>query len=183
MAGRSAGRSLGRSTGPPADPNSLRSAKRGSEWTRVPRNAREGMDPPDWPIYVSSPSPQELELWIEMWKKPQASLWIRDEIINQVAMYCRIYISSMQEGGFVTEKLAAERMATSLLLTVPALLAAKIMIVDPEKDPSEEAEESSETGTVTPISSGNSVRSRFVVVTPSPGDVIEDEYESSTSDD
>lgn len=180
MAGRVQGASLGRNSGPPANPNSLRSAKRGSEWTRVPRTARVGKETPDWPAYIPEPSDEELALWIDLWKKPQATLWIRDQIENQVAMYCRLFISSMQPGGFVTEKTAAERMAGSLLLTTPALLAAKIMIVDPE---GEETVGPAQAGTVAPISSASSVRDRFTIVTPDPSDEIVDEYESGSSED
>jgi hypothetical protein len=180
MAGSPRATALGRINGPPANPNSLRSAKLGAEWTRIPSNARADKETPDWPAYVPEPSDEELALWIDLWRKPQATLWIRDQNELQVAMYCRLFISSMQPGGFVTEKTAAERMAGSLLLTTPALLAAKVRIVDPEEEP---APESTPAGTPVPISSASSVRDRFTVVTPAADDVSEDEYESGTSDD
>lgn len=180
MIGRGQGASLGRTSGPVADPNSLRSAKRGAEWTRIPRNAREGKEAPIWPPYVSEPTDSELSLWLELWRKPQAILWIRDEVHAQVAMYCRLYISSMRVDGFATEKTAAERMAGSLLLTVPALMAAKVMIVDPE---SAETDVSTAGGALAAVSPISSVRNRTVIVNPSANDATEDENESVTSDD
>lgn len=177
---RGLGTNAARFNGPAPDPNSLRSAKRGAEWTRIPRNAREGKDIPDWPVFVSEPSMEELAFWAELWKKPQAEFWIRDGMIQAVAMYVRTYISSMQPGGFVTEKTAAHRQADALLLTTPALLAAKVLIVDPEETQDESVSISSH---LSPGPARNSVKSRFTVVTPSADEPIEDENESGSSDD
>lgn len=177
---RGLGTNAARFNGPPPDPNSLRSAKRGAEWTRIPRNAREGQDTPDWPVFLSEPSMEELAFWAELWKKPQAVFWLRDGMIQAVAMYVRTYISSMQPGGFVTEKTAAHRQADALLLTTPALLAAKVLIVEPEGESEQSATISSHPAVAQATSS---VRSRFTVVTPSSDDPVEDENESVASDD
>jgi hypothetical protein len=165
--------------GPPPDPNSLNSARRGAEWTRLPNNARDGKDAPDWPDFLLPPSMEELTFWTELWAKPQATFWARDGIYQQVAMYVRTYISSMRPGGAVTEKIAADRFAASLLLTVPALLAAKVLIINPL----EETDPDSAPGTVLEHSKKQPVRSRFTIVVPSVGDEEVDENESSASED
>jgi hypothetical protein len=165
-------------TGPPPDPNSLRSAKRGAEWMRLAKNVRATADVPEWPDYIAAPSAQEQAFWNELWHKPQSVLWLRDGIIHEVAMYCRAFISAMQPGGFVTEKTAAERMGAMLLLSVPALLAAKVMIVDDE-----EPDLDAVPGQAAPVREINSARRRTVIVKPAADDELEDENESSTRDD
>jgi hypothetical protein len=171
------GTSAARRNGPPPDPNSLNSAKRGAEWTRIPSNAREGKEAPEWPMFLSEPSMEELAFWIDLWKKPQAVFWLRDGMTHAVAMYVRVYISAMQPNGFVTEKTAAHRQADALMLTTPALLAARVMIVDPP-------EVDAETGTLATIASaGVGVRGRFTIVTPSPDDLEAEVDEPSASDD
>jgi hypothetical protein len=122
---------------------------------------------------------EELAFWIELWKKPQGVFWLRDGVVHEVAMYVRTFISSMNGGGYVTEKVASERMAATLLLTVPALLAAKVMIVENDEDATPE-QDSGQPVQPQPI---RSVRNRFTVVTPASDDVEEDENESSTGDD
>jgi hypothetical protein len=180
---RGLGAAAARRNGPPPDPNSLNSAKRGAEWTRIPSNAREGKETPEWPDFVSEPTMEELAFWIELWKKPQSNFWIRDGMVHAVAMYCRTYISSMQPGGFVTEKTAAHRQADALLLTTPALLAAKVLIVDPIENTGDDAQ----TGTGTPATSiaraNGGVRGRFTVVTPSADDIEEETDGPGASDD
>jgi len=123
---------------------------------------------------------EELTFWAELWKKPQAVFWERYGMIQAVAMYVRTYISSMQPGGFGTEKTAAHRQADALLLTTPALLAAKVLIVEPEAESDQNATISAHPAS---IQATPSVRSRFTVVTPSPDEPIEDENESVASDD
>jgi hypothetical protein len=121
---------------------------------------------------------EEFEFWTELWRKPQAVLWERDGTLQAVAMYVRTYISSMRKGGMVTEKTSAHRQSDALLLTTPALLAAKILIVDPEGEPGQDVPAS--TGQVR---RSQGVRSRFTVVTPDPSDSALDENESVSGDD
>lgn len=180
---RGLGTNAARINGPAPDPNSLRSAKRGAEWTRLPTNARDGKETPGWPTFVPEPTAEELTMWVQLWRKPQAVFWERDGMHNAVAMYVRTFIASMQPNGYVTEKTAAHRQSDALLLTTPALLAAKVLIVDPEPEQDEAA-------TVSPIQPqghatprGQGVKGRFTIVVPSTGDVTEDPNESSTSDD
>lgn len=176
------GARVGRHNGTTPDPNSLRQAKRSAEWTRVPRNIRDGKDTPEWPRFVDDPNVPELEFWVELWKRPQAALWERDNMHPTVAMFCRAYISSMARDAAITERTVAHRLADALLLTTPALLGARVLIVDPE------TEETLQTASVSAIreagrAANKSVKGRFTVVNPSPDEPIEDENESVSGND
>ncbi|MFC8494722.1 hypothetical protein ACFUJU_28800 [Streptomyces sp. NPDC057235] len=61
-------------SGPPPDPRSLRSAKvmdKGG-WRTLPAEGRQA-PAPEWPL--TTPSDRELDLWDELWAKPQAVAW------------------------------------------------------------------------------------------------------------
>lgn len=61
-------------SGPRADPGSLRQYDRGAEWTRLPREGRDGPTPV-WPL-TRKPRGWQV-LWEAEWKRPQAIMWER----------------------------------------------------------------------------------------------------------
>jgi len=71
-------------SGPAPDINSLRSGA--VQWTNLPGDGYDG-PVPDWPLTL--PTPRELELWEDMWCKPQALMWARLGQRHEVAMFCR----------------------------------------------------------------------------------------------
>ena len=77
------------SSGPPPDPNSRRQQTKAqaSGWIDLPAGGRDG-DPPMWPFAVSTKA--ELEVWTDLWSKPQAVAWESLSIDHRVvAMYVR----------------------------------------------------------------------------------------------
>lgn len=175
------GTNAARRNGPAANPNSFASLKKSADWVRIPKSVCIDDDAPEWPEYMTEPSTEELLFWRELWKKPQAVFWKRDSMTPAVAMYCRTFISAAKPGGFVTERTAAHRQSDALLLTTPALMAAKVLIVEDE-------DFESETGLGAPMpgirrisSAGTGVRSRFTVVSPAQDE--EDDSAASGDDD
>ncbi|MFC9846474.1 hypothetical protein ACFWFF_21965 [Streptomyces sp. NPDC060223] len=61
-------------SGPPPDPRSLRSTKAIDKggWRTLPAEGREG-EPPEWPL--TEAADRELDLWDDLWVKPQAVAW------------------------------------------------------------------------------------------------------------
>lgn len=171
------GSAAARRTGPPPDLNSARSAKRSADWERLPKNVRENSEIPEWPPYITEASMPELAMWNELWKRPQSVFWLRDQSQNTVAMYVRTFISSMAPYSAATEKVTAHRLSDALLLTTPALLAAKVLIVDDEGEIDMDLPR---------IPGRPSVlgerKSRFTVVTVDPEEEITDENEQSRTD-
>ena len=71
------------------DPNSVRSAASGFEYTKLPAEGFSG-EVPDFPL--GGASERELEVWARLWKTPQAAAWAVDEWRwMTVAMYTRLF--------------------------------------------------------------------------------------------
>lgn len=107
-------------SGPPADPNSLNSAKRGVVLATLPVAGFQG-DPPDFPL--PSPSGRELELWGWAWSTPQAAAWaVAPWRWWSVAMWVRTAVVCEAEGASAADKNSLHRFAEDIGLT-PAGLA------------------------------------------------------------
>lgn len=79
-------------SGPTADPNSIRSARRGYSLTALPA---EGYDGPAPTFPLPSPSDRELEVWDSLWRTPQACAWSMPSESWRtpvVAMYARTLV-------------------------------------------------------------------------------------------
>lgn len=75
-------------SGPPPDPRSLRSTKTMDKggWRTLPAEGREA-PAPEWPL--TTPSERELDLWEDLWAKPQAVAWEDMGQELEVALFVR----------------------------------------------------------------------------------------------
>lgn len=74
-------------SGPAPDPNALRRNRTADQagWTVLPHR-REGT-PPQWPL--TTPADREMDLWDELWERPQAIMWERMGQDLEVALFVR----------------------------------------------------------------------------------------------
>ena len=114
-------------SGPAPDPNALRRERDASQWVTLPAEGRKG-PVPEWPL--PEPTERELELWRQMWCKPQALLWERHGQHHEVAMYCRRFAAAEEHGASVAAGTLVRQMMDSLLLTIPAMRSARIRIAE-----------------------------------------------------
>jgi hypothetical protein len=103
-------------SGPAADPNSLRSDRAG--WTHLPAAGRDG-DAPAWPL--PRPTKFELEVWRDLWKKPQALMWERRGWEVQVALYVRTLRQASGAGARASTLTVLLRQEVNLGLTEDGL--------------------------------------------------------------
>lgn len=151
-------------SGPAPDPNALRRERDGKDWVKLPGAGRQG-DTPPWPEHMSEPNMAELALWTRLWGTPQALVWEADGVADHVALYVRQRVMAGQEDASIGRVAIVARLAAELLLTTPALHAARYVIdkdlapVDPDRNPN----------TPAATDSSASVRNLFAVA-PDPDD-------------
>jgi hypothetical protein len=117
-------------SGPAPDPNALRrDRKSDGEWLTLPSEGRVG-DVPAWPFEQSNA--RELSLWSSLWSKPVAIIWQRDQQFEYVAMYVRTFVEAEERGASAAYRTLVRQMAGELLLTIPAMLAARVKIAADE---------------------------------------------------
>ncbi|MER7799012.1 hypothetical protein ABTX71_01640 [Streptomyces parvulus] len=107
-------------SGPAPDPTSLRSAKamdRGG-WRTLPAEGR-GEPAPDWPL--TTPSDRELDLWGDLWAKPQAVAWEDMGQELEVALACRTLAEAERADGRVDVKKMVRSYLDSLGLSVAGM--------------------------------------------------------------
>ena len=74
-------------SGPSADPNSLRSDKRGLRFRHLPSEGFGGKAPA-WPLPAQSE--REAEVWAGLWSTPQAAAWVDEPWRwHTIALYAR----------------------------------------------------------------------------------------------
>ncbi|MFH9728318.1 hypothetical protein ACH4M4_35970 [Streptomyces sp. NPDC017254] len=75
-------------SGPPPDPRSLRSTKAADKggWRTLPAEGRQA-EPPEWPL--TAPTDREVDLWEELWAKPQGVAWADMGQELEVALFVR----------------------------------------------------------------------------------------------
>lgn len=127
-------------SGQAPDPNSYRSLDR--DWVDLPAAGFSG-DIPEFPLpraiqfnsffedgkkvterdddATESVWDAELELWAELWRKPQAAAWSSLGLKFQVAAYVRAFLESVQAGAVSGMKTAVLRMEAELGLNVPGM--------------------------------------------------------------
>ena len=113
-------------SGPAPDPNALRrDRKDDGAWTTLPAEGRQG-DAPAWPLMGQSE--REAELWSLYWAKPQAILWEHNGQELEVALHVRrLGEVEMPDAPTGLGTLVRQQM-DALLLTIPAMLAARVRI-------------------------------------------------------
>lgn len=114
-------------SGPPADPNATRRHGSGSEWETIAGD-QKASEVPEWPL--TEPSGRELELWRELWGRPQSVLWERNNQAFEVALLCRRFAEAEEPGASVALGTLVRQMMDSLLLTIPSMRAARVRISD-----------------------------------------------------
>jgi len=84
-------------SGPAADPNSLRQDRKsgGKDWVDLPTSPVENV--PACPLV--EPTALELELWDELWQKPQGHMWVSLGLKHQVALYVRNLVRASAPDG------------------------------------------------------------------------------------
>lgn len=103
-------------SGPAADPNSYRSQKR--DWVSLPVSGFDG-DVPEFPLVGALSA--EVDLWNELWKKPQAMMWARLGLKFQVAAYVRSFVESVEVKASAGLKTTVLRMEGELGISVPGM--------------------------------------------------------------
>lgn len=112
-------------SGPAPDPNALRRERPGDAgWTTLPPR-REGVAPV-WPL--PDQSAREEQLWARFWAKPQAAIWERDALDEQVAIFVRTFAGAELVDSSVALRTLLRQLAGELLLTTPAMYAARVKI-------------------------------------------------------
>lgn len=107
-------------SGPAPDPEALRREWDEGDWTVLPAEGREG-DPPPWPL--KDQSDREVELWAQLWTKPQALMWERYGQQLEVALYVRNVGLVEQPGSPVNLGTLVRQQSDSLGLTTPGMRA------------------------------------------------------------
>lgn len=115
-------------SGPPADPNALRRDRPSDgEWLVLPAEGRRG-PLPEFPLPLASD--RELDVWAGLWRKPQALLWERNGQDLEVALHVRTFVEAEQpEAGAALRNLVRQQLS-ELLLSIPAMNAARIRFGD-----------------------------------------------------
>lgn len=102
-------------SGPAPDPSALRRDRKDDKaWVSLPAEGFSG-DVPEFPL--GSASDQEIELWADLWRKPQAVMWDRLGLKYEVAAYVRAFLESVQPEASAGLKTAVLRMSAELGLS------------------------------------------------------------------
>ncbi|MCX5066917.1 hypothetical protein OOJ91_13780 [Micromonospora lupini] len=107
-------------SGPAPDPEALR-RERGSDpgWHVLPITGRPG-PAPEWPL--TEATDRELQLWVVLWAKPQATRW---EVLGQeleVALYVRRFAAAERPDASSSAVVVVRQLGEALGLTIPGLL-------------------------------------------------------------
>ena len=106
-------------SGPAPDPDALRRNRADDKgWTTLPLEGFQG-DIPAFPLIGGLSV--EVELWDELWRKPQAVMWSRLGLKYQLAAYVRAFVESTALEASAGLKTAVLRMEGELGLSLPGL--------------------------------------------------------------
>lgn len=77
-------------SGPAPNPNSRRqTGNQAHTWLDLPAEGYQG-EIPAWPL--SAATATEAAMWARYWRKPQAAAWARIELVDEVALYVRLFL-------------------------------------------------------------------------------------------
>lgn len=103
-------------SGPAPDPGSFRSAAK--DWVTLPAEGFTGL----LPVFpLSDALVAELELWAELWRKPQGVMWDKLGMEYQIAAYVRAFLESVEPGAVSGLKTAVLRMEGELGISLPGM--------------------------------------------------------------
>src|SRR5690606_25779187 len=101
-------------SGPAPDPNALRRDRKDDKaWVTLPAEFSGAV--PEWPIGPVSEA--ERELWVRLWRKPQAFMWAQLQLEFEVAAYVRAFLESVEPDASAGLKTAVLRMSAELGLS------------------------------------------------------------------
>jgi hypothetical protein len=126
-------------------------------------------------VEITAPTMEELSMWNRLWReKPQAQVWLADHTHDVVALYVRIFLDSTKKAAPAVRATQAKQLADTLLLTTPALHAARYVISTVRGHEGLEASRAAHpAGTGEPRRRG-SARANLTVVEPHGDDDAED---------
>lgn len=108
-------------SGPAPDPLSRTSLTKGREWIELPVGGCT-TDAPGYPFDPDAEGAEHvLDFWAKLWRKPQAMMWHRLRLEDQVAAYAIAYLDSVKPGAAASMKTAVLRMETELGLSVAGM--------------------------------------------------------------
>lgn len=118
-------------TGPAPDPNALRRDRKDDHWTVLPPEGRETL-PPLWPLpgFTS----REKELWVDVWRRPQAIMWEFLTIEYEVALYVRKLAEAELPGAATGKVSLVKQFADDLGLSVAGMLRNRWKIGEPTEE-------------------------------------------------
>lgn len=113
-------------SGPPPDPSALVHGDMG-EWTRLSSVPVE-VAAPAFPLVDETE--RESVLWTTLWRLPQSRIWRQNAQELEVALHVRTFADAEKVEATTSMRTLVRQRMDSLLLTIPALRAAKILIVE-----------------------------------------------------
>lgn len=118
-------------SGPAPDPHALRRDRKGDAagWTVLPSEGRAGEEPP-WPL--PEQTSREEDLWWAFWRKPQAILWEQNGQVYEVALHVRCFAEAEKPDASSSLRTLVRQQADALLLTIPAMRAARVKLSSDE---------------------------------------------------
>jgi hypothetical protein len=122
---------------------------------------------PEWPEHLGEPNVQELIMWNELWRRPQAIVWHNDGAINDVVIYIRAILRAVLPDASPPSVTAARQCSEQLLLSIPALRGARYFIEGgPEETFMQDPDGPPQAFEATGTDGASSVRDMFRVVRP-----------------
>lgn len=101
------------------DPNALRRERPDDrEWMNLPAEGYTGEVPP---FPLSGALDAETDLWLRLWRKPQAFMWDQLGLEFEVAAYVRAFVESVIPEASAGLKTAVLRMAAEIGLSLPGM--------------------------------------------------------------
>ena len=117
-------------SGPAPDPLSRTSLINGRDFTILPRE--HSIDAPDFPLGMAAND--ELTMWAELWRKPQAAMWSRLGLALQVAIYVRTFVRASDPDAAVSLLTPVLRMEAELGISTSGMLQNGWVIETPAAD-------------------------------------------------
>jgi hypothetical protein len=101
--------------------DSIRTEKaQGGEWILLPAEGRVGKRLPAWPLKPAA-TPRERELWARYWRKPQAVMWERLGMADDLAHYIRVFTEAEQPGASLAARTMYRQLGEAIGVSLPGM--------------------------------------------------------------
>ena len=118
-------------SGPPADPNSLRSRKKGLAFKHLPPAGYDGK-PPAFPL--PDVSRRERAVWRQVWTFPQAAEWAEQpRFWDDVALYVRVKVESEQHEAHASTRQVLFRLRDAIGLSAAGMKELGWLVGEPDE--------------------------------------------------